>query len=157
MKPVGTHHPLSAEHVPLFSMILKRFLLTEVSFSHYVWDERWGEGKLLVLLDWLWVSEPSWFSEQSWENVVIKFANLLGRPCSGSWLNLCAAGIRLALNSSTDERRADLSTGEARPHWFLPTCRIDGGLTVRAGIQTEALSLLLSLLLGPSVDTPECK
>lgn len=96
----------------------------------------WGEGKLLVLLDWLCVSEPSWFSEQSWENVVIKFANLLGRPCSGSWLNLRAAGKRRAYNSSTDERRADLSTAEAKPHWFLPTCRIDSGITMKAGVQT---------------------
>jgi len=64
-----------------------------------------------VWLDWLWVGE----SEQSWENVVIKFVSLWGRPCSGSQLNLCATGKRLAHNSSTDEQRADLSAAEAGP------------------------------------------
>lgn len=71
------------------------------------------------------------FFEQSWENVVIKFATLWGRRCSGSQLNLCAAGVRPAHNSSTDERRADLSAAEANSHKFLPTCRLVSGITMK--------------------------
>lgn len=96
------------------------------------------------------------FSEQSWENVVIKFVNLWGRPCSGSQLNLCAAGKRLAHNSSTDERRADPRTAEAKPHRFLPTCRIVSGITMKARRQTGSLSLFFSPFLLLSVETSEC-
>lgn len=52
----------------------------------------------------------------------------LGRPRSGSELNLWAEGGRLADNSSTDEQRADLGTSEAEPCWFLPTCSTVSGI-----------------------------
>ncbi len=91
------------------------------------------------------VSESGWFSEQSWENVVIKFVNLWGRPCSGSRLNLCALGKRLAHNSSTDEQRADLSTAEAKSHRFLHTCRIVSGITMKARGQTGVSLSFFSL------------
>lgn len=94
-----------------------------------------------------------WFSERSWENVVIKFVNLWGGPRSGSQLNLCAAGKRLAHNSSTDEQRADPSTAEAKAHGFLPTWRIVRGMTKKVRGQTWVSLLLLlrlcRLLLPP--------
>lgn len=114
---------------------------------------------------WGWIGcglvSRGWFSEQSWENVVIKFVNLWGRPCSGSQLNLWAAGKRLAHNSSTDEQRADLSTAEAKPHRFQPTCRIVSGITMKTRGQTGvslSISLPLSLsLLLPLSSWPICR
>lgn len=107
-------------------------------------------GKLLVLPHWWWLFEspppPSSF-KQSGKNVVIKFVCLWGgsSPCSGSWLNLCAAGKSPAYNSSTDEQNTDLSIAEVTLHQFLSGCRVVGGITMAAGALMGDLPLFLLL------------
>lgn len=107
-------------------------------------------------LDWLWVGGVGlvFWAKLGGEKCGDKICQPLGE---GSRLNLCAAGKRLAHNSSADEQRADLSTAEAKPHWFLPTCRIVSGITMKARGQTGGLSLFFfPFLLGLSAEMPEC-
>lgn len=131
--------PLSPQHAPLFSMNLKSPVHTDLILC-LRWDMRLREATASAGLVWLF--ESTWFSEQSWVDVVIKCVSLweVG-PCSGSWLKLRATGKILAYNSSTDEQRADLSAAEAKPDKFLSTCRIVSGITMKAKVQARAPSL----------------
>lgn len=90
------------------------------------WDMRLGEaaGATGLAVGW----RPGFPFLAKLGNCGYNICQPLGRPCSGSKLNLWAKGGRQADNSSTDEQRADLRTTEAEPCWFLPTCSVASGI-----------------------------
>lgn len=131
--------PLVVWSAPLFHESLKSPVHRGLVFPLCLrWDMRLGGSYWCCrigcgFLNQLGFSPASSSSfKQSGKNVVIKFVCLWGGggPCSGSWLNLCAASKSPAYNSSTDEQNTDLSTAEVPSHQFVSGCRVVGGITM---------------------------